>query len=233
VRLGIIPARGGSKGIPHKNIAVVGGRPLIAWTIAAARESARLDRVLISTDDQAIADVAREHGAEVPELRPAALSQDGTLMLPVLQHAIGLAERDGARVEIAVLLQPTSPLRTGAHIDAAVDLLTGAVDTVVSVVEVPHHFHPLSVMALDGERLVPWSGEATVTRRQDKPRLYGRNGPAVLAATRRTWMEQGTLYGRETRALVMTAEDSIDIDEPFDLELADWLLQRRRQGGRP
>lgn len=218
--------------MPQKNIAMVGGRPLIVWTLDAARQSERIDRMIVSTDDERIATVVRAHGVEVPALRPAHLAQDDTLMLPVLQHAIESAEQGGGRVDVAVLLQPTSPLRTAAHIDAAVDLLrdTGA-DTVVSVVEVPHHFHPLSVMALDGDRLSPWNGQATVTRRQDKPRLFGRNGPAVLAATRQTWMERGVLYGPDTRALIMQADESIDIDDTFDLDLADVLL-RRREGSR-
>jgi CMP-N,N'-diacetyllegionaminic acid synthase len=227
VRLGVIPARGGSKGIAGKNLACLGGRPLIAWTISAARASRCLDRIIVSTDDETIAVIARDWGVEVPGLRPAHLAQDDTLMLPVLQHAVTTVEENGAAVSVVVLLQPTSPLRTSAHIDQAVDLLLSShADTVVSVVEVPHHFHPLSVMTLTGDQLVPWGDAPTVTRRQDKPRVFGRNGPAVLAMTRATLMDQGTLYGTETRALVMRPEESLDIDTPFDLELAEWLLSR-------
>jgi len=226
--LGVVPARGGSKAIPGKNLASIGGRPLLAFTADAARASRRLTRVIVSTDDAAIADTARALGLEVPFLRPAELAGDDTPMLPVLQHAARELARCGFAADAVVLLQPTSPLRRAEHIDRAVDLLesTGA-DSVVSVVEVPHPFTPVSVLRLDGERLHPYLNGETVTRRQDKPRLFARNGPAVLAVRTRV-LEQGSLYGSDSRPLLMDAAESLDIDGPADLQLAELMLTKVR-----
>ncbi|MCX6552985.1 MAG: acylneuraminate cytidylyltransferase family protein [Acidobacteria bacterium] len=227
--LGVIPARGGSKGIPGKNLAPVAGKPLIAWTIEAARASRRLSRTVVSTDDPAIAREALRLGAGVPGLRPASLAEDHTPMLPVLAHALAFfGSGGGIEPDAVVLLQPTSPLRTAAHIDAAIDLLeaTGA-DSVVSVVEVPHQFNPVSVMTIAGDRLVPFGGQPTVARRQDKPRVFARNGPAVLAVRRQVLIAAQSLYGEDCRPLVMTPEESIDVDSAWELEVVDWLLRRR------
>jgi CMP-N-acetylneuraminic acid synthetase len=155
--LGVIPARGGSRAIPRKNIALLAGRPLLAYTCAAALASMRLTRVILSTDDEEIAAVGRRHGVGVPFQRAPGLAGNETGMLEVLQDAVARVEAEGAgSVDVVVLLQPTSPLRRAHHIDAAVDLLvaTGA-DSVVSVVEVPHQFGPVSLMRLDGDRLLP------------------------------------------------------------------------------
>lgn len=228
--LGLIPARGGSKAIPHKNIAPVAGRPLLAYTCDAALVSQRLTRVVLSTDDPAIAEVGRRYGAEVPFLRPASLAQDDIPMLSVLQNALRvLQEIEGYQPEVVVLLQPTSPLRGAEHIDAAVDLLlaTGA-DTVVSVVAVPHQFNPVSLMRMEGERLVPFLEGPMVLRRQDKPMVFARNGPAVLA-TRCTMIEMGKLYGEDTRPVIMSQAESVDIDSQEDLAFAEFLLGRKKQ----
>ena len=218
--MALVPARGGSRAIPRKNLAPLGGRPLIAWTLDVARDSATVTRTVVSTDDAEIAAVAREVGAEVLE-RPLELAGDETPMAEVIAHA---SERLGVP-DTLVLLQPTSPLRRAEHVDAAVRLLrdTGA-DAVVSVVEVPHRFRPGSLMALDGDRLVPLA-EDHATRRQDKPAVYARNGPAVLAL--RGERVGGDLYGGDCRAYVMEPRDSIDVDDSFDLELAELLLAAR------
>jgi CMP-N-acetylneuraminic acid synthetase len=224
--LGVIPARGGSKGIPRKNLHLVNGRPLLAYTVDAARASGRLTRVVLSTDDAAIADAARGLGVEVPFLRPAALASEDAPMLPVLVHAVqALADR-GFRADAVVLLQPTSPLRRAEHIDAAIAQLeaTGA-DSVVTVVEVPHQFNPVSVMTLEGDRLHPYAAGPMPGRRQDKPRVFARNGPAVLAV-RTAVLEAGSLYGEDVRALVMPARESVDVDDAWDLELVERLLMR-------
>jgi CMP-N-acetylneuraminic acid synthetase len=222
--LGIIPARGGSKGIPGKNLVSVGGRPLIAHTFDAVRRSRKLTGVVLSTDSEQIAALGRAEGIDVPFLRPSHLAADDTPMLDVLNHAVVAVER---RPDIVVLLQPTSPLRRAEHIDAAVSLLeeTGA-DSVVSVTTVPHQFTPGSLMRLDHGRLVPFATEQGATRRQDKPVLYARNGPAVLV-TRTHVLESGRLYGNDTRPFVMSREDSIDVDEPFDVEIVEAVLARR------
>ncbi len=225
--LGVIPARGGSKGIPGKNLRTLAGRPLLAYTAAAAAASTCLSRVVLSTDDPAIAEAGRTLGVEVPFMRPSALASDGAPMLPVLLHAVHTLAHAGFHADTVVLLQPTSPLRRAEHIDAAVEMLdaTGA-DAVVSVVEVPHQFNPASVMTLEGDRLHPCTAGPIAPRRQDKARVYARNGPAVLAVRTRT-LEAGSLYGEDTRALVMSPRESLDIDAPWDFELAELLVSRR------
>ncbi len=227
--LGLIPARGGSKAIPHKNIVPLAGKPLLAYTCEAALASCCLTRVVLNTDDPRIAEVGRACGVEVPFLRPAELAQDDTPILPVIRHTLAwLEEHDGFSVDVVVLLQPTSPLRRAEHIDAAVGLLLEKdADTVVSVVEVPHQFNPVSLMRLDEDGwLRPYQEGAMILRRQDKPRLYARNGPAVLVVRRGT-LEGGELYGERTLPYEMDAASSLDIDAPDDLVLAEFWLQRR------
>lgn len=238
--LAVVPARGGSKGIRGKNLAPLCGRPLLAYTADAVRESVRLAgagmpsaaregravdaRSLVSTDDPAIAEAARALALEVPFLRPADLSADEIPMLPVLQHALQSMRERGFDADVLVLLQPTSPLRRGRHIDAAIDLLldSGA-DSVVSVVEVPHQFNPVSVMTMEEGRLRPFLNGPTATSRQQKPEVWARNGPAVLAV-RASVVSQGSLYGTDSRPLPMAPEESLDIDTPFDLALTElWL----------
>lgn len=226
--VGIIPARGGSKGLPGKHLLPLCGRPLIAWTFDAARASRTLGRVVLSTDAPELAALARESGMDVPFMRPAALASDDTPMLDVLVHAIEALTAAGDAPDAVVLLQPTSPLRTAAHIDAAVTLLeTSGADAVVSVVEVPHRFNPVSVLRMDGDRVAPWSPGPTVTRRQDKPRVFARNGPAVLAVRTRVLLEERSLYGRDTRAIQMTDAESVDIDTAWDLAVAGMALAER------
>ncbi|MDA1183159.1 MAG: acylneuraminate cytidylyltransferase family protein [Acidobacteria bacterium] len=228
----MIPARGGSKAIPRKNLALLGGRPLIAYTVDAARASTVLARVVVSTDDQDIAAAAKELGADVPFLRPSHLAGDETPMLDVLLDLVdALEQREAYRADILVLLQPTSPFRRAEQIDAAVDLLTrSGADSVVTVVPVPHQFSPESLMQLHDNRLLPYVSGPAQLRRQDKPRLFARNGPAIVAVRTQVLTEQRTLYGVDTRGLVMTREESLDIDDVFDLELAELMLNARSGG---
>jgi CMP-N-acetylneuraminic acid synthetase len=223
--LGLIPARGGSKGIPRKNIALLGGRPLIAWTIETARAAQHLTRVVVSTDDDAIAVTAKTAGAEAPFMRPGDLATDNAAALPVIQHAVAQLEMTGWHTDAVVYLQPTSPFRGANAIRRAVELLRGgACDTAVSVVRVPHAMTPESLMrSVDGllEFIAP--EDARRFRRQDKSQLYARNGPAVLALTRAT-LDSGELYGRRVMAINMNALESHDIDEPLDLAVAESLL---------
>jgi CMP-N-acetylneuraminic acid synthetase len=227
--LGLIPARGGSAGIPRKNLASLAGRPLIAHTIAAALAASRLERVVVSTDDAEIAEAARAAGAEAPFLRPAELAADAAPALMVIRHAVDwLRDREGWRAEAVVYLQPTSPLRPAARIDQAVELLlAGPADTVVSVVEVPHNLVPGSQMRLDDQGMLePCLDRPGPLRRQEKPRLYARNGPAVLALRPAAWRREA-LYAGPTLPLVMGRWESLDIDGPEDLELAQWLAREK------
>ena len=212
--LGLIPARGGSKGIPRKNLALVAGRPLLAWTVDAARDATELTRVVVSTDDDEIADAA---GVDALR-RPADLADDETPMLDVVRHAV-----EELAPDVVVLLQPTSPLRRPEHVDAAVRLLleSGA-DAVVSVVEVPHRYRPDALMDLVDGRLTP---RGTARTRQEKAVVYARNGPAVLVVRAATLGSD--LYGGDCRPYLMDERDSLDVDTPFDLELAELLLRAR------
>jgi CMP-N,N'-diacetyllegionaminic acid synthase len=206
--------------MPRKNLALLGGKPLVAWTIEAALESERVERTVVSTDDPEVADVARAHGAEVLD-RPSELAGDETAMSEVVAHAV-----DELAPETAlILLQPTSPLRTSRQVDEAVArLLSSGADAVVSVVEVPHRYGTASLMRLDGDRLVRLD-ETSYAGREEKPVLYARNGPAILAL--RADRIGVDLYAGDLRPYVMDAADSVDVDEPFDLELAEFLLSRR------
>jgi CMP-N,N'-diacetyllegionaminic acid synthase len=184
---------------------------------------------VISTEDEEIAGVARQLGVEVPFLRPVHLAADETPMLDVLTDLVAsLDRREQYRPDVLVLLQPTSPFRRAGHIDAAVDLLTSSgADSVVTVVPVPHQFTPSSLMQLQGDRLVPWTAPDGVARRQDKPLLFARNGPAVVAVRTPVVIDAHTLYGPDTRGLVMLREESFDIDDAFDLEVAERLMASR------
>jgi CMP-N,N'-diacetyllegionaminic acid synthase len=225
---GLIPARGGSKGIPDKNIAPCADRPLIAWTCEAASGSALLARTIVSTDSDRIARVAGEWGVAAPFLRPAELAQDTTPSIDVLLHALSWLEARPEEVRALVLLQPTSPLRTSAHIDAAVQLfLDSGADSVVSVMRAPHRFHPSSVLRDVDGWLAPYEGTShTVRRRQDAPPVFARNGPAILVVSP-ALLRAGRLYGDRTRGFVMSAEDSVDVDELSDLRYAEFLLRSR------
>lgn len=229
--LGLITARGGSKGIPRKNLAPCGGRPLLAWTCIAAREARCLTRTAISTDDAEIATFARDEQIEAPFLRPAELASDTAGSLEVARHAISwLFEHEGWTTDVLVLLQPTSPLRTSGHIDEAYGRLAPDADSVVSVIEVPHAFSPASVMTRDPRGYArPYVEGSRPVRRQDLPALIARNGPAVVVSRAAT-LAAGSFYGERCIPYEMARFDSVDIDEPDDLELADWLLRRRQAG---
>lgn len=221
--LGFVPARGGSKGLPRKNILDLAGRPLIAWTLAAAADSAYIDRCIVSTDDKEIAEVARQHGGDVPFLRPAELAGDSADTFDAIAHA--LAQVDG--YDILVILQPTSPLRLADDIDAALEIMrlhhAPACVSVVEPAKSPywsyqidpdHHLQPLLDPQLAGRR------------RQDLPPCYVLNG-AVYAARIDWLLEHRSCVGEATVAHVMPAERSLDIDTAFDLKLAACCLEER------
>ena len=225
--LGIIPARGGSKGVPRKNIRMVAGLPLIAYSIQAAQKSANLTHIVVSTEDDEIAEVARSFGAQVLA-RPAELAGDKTPMLPVVRDVFSTLEAQLAiQFMYGVVLQPTAPLRSFADIDQAVAILqqSGA-DSVVSVYRVFDH-HPARMYRLEHERLVALENEPVGRLRQDLPAVYHRNG-AVYAFRRGLIDETDSLIGPDTRAYVMPEEHSVNIDNEIDLLLADLLLQRMK-----
>lgn len=218
--LAVIPARGGSKGLPGKNVRLLGGRPLLAWTIDAARRSALVDRVILSSDDPQAIDVARAAGCEVPFVRPAALAADDTPMVEVVLHALDQVPG----YPVVVLLQPTSPLRTHADVDGALRRYArGDADTCVGVTEPDKS--PYWMFTLDdGGLLAPLLGERYFTlRRQELPPAYLPNGAVYVADA--AWLRrQRTFVGGRTAAWVMPKERSVDIDTLRDFQLAEGLI---------
>ena len=225
---GIIPARGGSKGLPGKNLRVLGRLSLVGHAVASARESSRLSRFIVSTDDSRILEEARRQGAEAPFLRPAELATDEAGMVPVLQQAVRwLESASGIRPDLIVTLQPTSPFRTGPDIDRTIQKLldTGA-DSAQTVTEAA--YHPFFMKTLDGDRTVPLFPEGhKYVRRQDAPPVYQPSG-AVYVTRYHVLMEQGRVLGDDNRAVVMGYEASINIDTEWDFMLAELVLRQGR-----
>jgi len=232
--LAIITARGGSKGVPGKNLKLLAGKPLLAYTIEAAGACSALDRVILSTEDAAIADLGRSLGCEVPFMRPAELSQDDTPHLPVIQHAASWM-RDHARYvpDAVMVLQPTSPLRTAADISAAVALLeSSGADSVLSVSEVPGHSHPSRTLRLDaaGNAVLFATGEPVrkrINRRQDLPEAWVMNGAIYAVRSNVLMSADPSLYGDRVVAYRMPVERSISIDDMDDWAAAERALVRQ------
>ncbi len=226
--LGLITARGGSRGVPRKNVRPLAGKPLIAWTIEAARASRLLNRVIVSTEDDAIADVARACGADVPFRRPMLLAGDASPHIDVVLHALNwLNEHDSYRPTYITLLQPTSPLRTAEDIDAAVGLaIEKDADAVASVVET--HDHPYLTRRLlpSGllEEFVPC--DLAYARRQDLPAAYALNG-AVFVNRPGSLVAERTFCPPRCYAYVMSAERSAQIDTPWDFHVVELVLRDR------
>ncbi len=219
--LGVILARGGSKGLPRKNIRDLAGKPLIAWTIEGGHESEYLDRLILSSDDEKIMAVAEEHGCEIPFQRPAVLARDDTPSMDALLHALD----QFPPYEFVVLLQPTSPLRTAADIDATITRCYES-DAPVCVTVTETDKPPQWMYTLRGDkRLEPvLDQEQIVTRRQDAPDTYVVNGSVYVART--GWLKtHQTFFTEETVGYTMPDERSVDVDTEFDLELCK-LLKR-------
>ncbi len=221
-----ICARGGSKGLPRKNVLPFAGKPLIAHSIEQALACPGIAGVYVSTDDDEIAEVAQRHGAIVPYRRPADLATDGAGKLPVIEHLAQHLEAGGLRIARIVDLQPTSPLRTAQDISDAMALADGA-DLVVSVTEPSHNpYYSLAEVQADGTLRV--SKAAGALRRQDVPQAWGLNGAIYVwqrAALPRA--VQGGFWHIAIRPSVMPRERSIDIDDRLDFEMAEWLFRRR------
>ncbi|MBI3317754.1 MAG: N-acetylneuraminate synthase [Candidatus Omnitrophica bacterium] len=223
--LALIPARGGSKGIPRKCLQPFSGLPLIAHTIRLAKQSRWVDRCVVSTDSRQIAEVARRYGAEVPFMRPAALAKDEAGLMEVVLHALlWLEAHESYRPEFLLLLQPTSPLRALEDIDRPIRLAQERkADGVVSVC--PAHPHPYWTKGIDREgRLVDWIPPGVeVSRRQELPPLYALNG-AVFLERREVLLRRKSWTTERTYAYRMPPERSLDIDLPWQMRLGEgWL----------
>lgn len=206
--VGIIPARGGSKGIPKKNIKLLNGKPLIAYTIEAALAS-NLDRVIVSTDCEEIASVSKQYGAEVM-MRSSRLAEDKTPTLPVLQDVVSRLDE---KYDAVMTLQPTSPLRTVEDINKSIEIFStdNEADSLVSVVEVPHNYMPEKLMCFDGKYL---SGNSKIKRRQEVSMKYARNGAAIYITKTERLSEY--IFGGKILPYFMSKINSFDIDDMED-----------------
>ncbi|MFC1675334.1 cytidylyltransferase domain-containing protein [Candidatus Omnitrophota bacterium] len=222
VILGIIPARKGSKRLSNKNIRFLLGRPLIAYTIRAALKSRLLDKVIVSTDDRKIAKIARSYGAEVPFIRPKYLAEDDTPMVPVLKHAVRWVEKSWRRrVAMVVLLQPTSPLRSDQDIDRCIRMILRAgADSLVTVCKAKEGCRRSLLRRLKGDSLLSY--------RQPKGKPCKLNG-AFYAVKRDILIKRSVIYGKDTRAVVMASDRSVDIDRESDLAAAEIFLRKKKR----
>lgn len=228
--LGLVPARGGSKGIPDKNIRPFRGKPLLVHAIDCARASGVIDRVRLSTDSAAYAEIGAAHGAEAHPLRPAAFAADATAMHDVIAYELRRLEEEGYRPDAVALLQPTQPLRTPEHLRQAATLLAEKeADSVVTVRPLPAHFAP-AVLLEEREGYLHWlRGDVPPSRRQDLPELYYRDGTLYLFRVDSFWTH-GSIYGPRCAKLVIPEAETIMIDEADDWE-ALMRLETKAAGG--
>lgn len=235
--LGVIPARGGSKGIPGKNIKLLSGKPLIAWTIEEARKAKLLTRVIVSTDDPAIAEVAVVHGAEVPFFRPAEIAQDLSTDVEFLIHALDwLKANEGYAPDMVLRLPPTSPLRRSEHIDQGIQTLIAAPDADAArpICEAPKHPYKLWRISENSPYLEPFLpssftgfAEPHNLARQLFPKAYIHTGAMDVMWTR-TLRELQSTSGKKLRYFFMDPADAINIDHPLDFEIAEFLMEKRK-----
>lgn len=234
--LAVIPARGGSKGIPRKNIKSLAGKPLIAYAIEEAQKSIYINRIIVSTDDKEIAEVAKKFGAEVPFMRPAKLAKDKTTDLPVFQHALKyLYENENYKPDIIAHLRPTAPLRTYRHIDMGIKMLIDSnADSLRSVCPAPKH--PCKMWKIMDNTLTAFlpehicGKEAYNKNRQQLPSVYIQNGSVDISRWN-TIMNKNSMTGDFILGLLMKEEDSVNIDTELDFWLAEFILQKRSHGG--
>jgi N-acylneuraminate cytidylyltransferase len=221
--LAIIPARGGSKGLPRKNVLDVGGKPMIAWSVESAKRSRYVDRVVLSTDDMEIAAIARRYGCDVPFMRPPEFARDDSLIDAAVIHTLDHLDR---QYDYFVLLEPTTPLRTGGDIDACIELcLSRHAPVCISISEPPHS--PYWAVTLEnGERVkLVFDGALVASRRQELATTYMINGGVYVADT--AWYRQHkTFLADETVAYVMPPERSFDIDSMLDLVAVNAILEK-------
>lgn len=225
--LGVITARGGSKGIPGKNIKMLCRKPLIAYTLESVQRSNYLTSCIVSTDDARIAEVSRKYGGEVPFIRPSELAQDTSGSVEVIQHALLWFKENEERIfDYVMILQPTSPFRTTEDIDMCIKKIVDTnADSVMSMVELTD-FSLKKLKKIENDFIIPLiEDEGKIsTRRNDLEKVYKRN--CAIYLTRADLIMRGDLFGKISRPYVMPRERSIDINEPFDFEIAEFLMSR-------
>ena len=228
--LGVIPARGGSKGIKRKNIKNIAGKPLIQWTIDVAKKSNYITELVVSTEDSEIASLSLELGATVPFLRPDSLANDDSKTIDVVNYVVDRLESEYNKYfDYIIILQPTSPLRTLSHINEAIQMILNdkSADSLVSCIKVPHIFHPDSIMMLNEKNyLENFTLDKTLpSRRQDKSTLFARNGAAIYITKRNKIKD--FIFGGNLLCYEMPIECSIDIDDIEDFVTAEKYLLNR------
>jgi CMP-N,N'-diacetyllegionaminic acid synthase len=228
--LAIITARGGSKGVPRKNLRDLAGKPLVVWSIEAAKSAQHFMRILVTTDDPQIAEVSRAAGAEVPFLRPSELSGDCATSEAAVLHALDwLYEKEQYSPDLIVLLQPTSPFRSPLDIDLALNLqMTTNADSVISVTENRRPVQWLRKVTAQGT-IEAVTSAIEITRRQDAEQLYQLNG-AIYVIKPEVLRSENTFYSKNCHAYVMPPERSLDIDSELDFLIADLLMQHQLKG---
>lgn len=228
--LAITPARGGSKRLPGKNIKHLNGKPLIQWTIDVALSVREITRVMVTTDCEAIAEIAKQAGAEVPFLRPPELATDTSSSIDVIRHALDFYRAQGEEFDFVLLLQPTSPIRSGDDIRLAIEQLeANAADAVVSVCPCEHS--PLWANTLPDDRSMAdfIRHEVSLLRSQDLPDYYRINGAIYLTRVNRFYQENTLFLSSRVFAYVMDNESSVDIDHELDFLIAETVLKYREQ----
>lgn len=216
--LGLIPARGGSKGVPRKNIRLLNGKPLLAYTAESALQAKTLARVILNTEDEEIAEIGRNLGLDIPFMRPPNLAQDSTPSLAVVKHALLTLEENGEHFDAVCLLQPTNPLRRAEDIDACVKLfIESNADCVVSVLPVPHEYNPKWVFWKNGNGKMSLSTGDTeiIPRRQDLPSAFHRDGSVYITRSE-IIINRGSLYGDIVQGYEISSEFSANIDTEED-----------------
>ena len=229
----IIPARGGSKGVPRKNIRLLAGKPLLAYTAEAALQAKLIDRVILSTEDPEIAEVGKSLGVDVPFLRPAALAEDSTPTLPAIQHAIAFLTAQNFYFDGVCILQATSPFRPKGFIDNAIErFVAGNTDSLFSVLPVPHEFNPHWTFEPNekGVLKIATGEKEIIPRRQNLPTCYYRNGSLYLAKTE-VVMQQNSIYGETSGYILADAAYHCNIDTLADWDLAEIMAQKLKSRG--
>ncbi len=218
--LALIPARGGSKGVPRKNIKLLQGKPLIQYSIDACKGSKYISEIMVSTDDQEIAEVSKSLGASVPELRPAHLASDTSPTIDTVVYTLEYYQSKGNHFDAVILIQPTSPLRTSDDIDKAIEIFQSeGNDALISVIPVPHEYNPHWVFVRNdkGQPMIATGEKEIITRRQNLPPAYIRNG-AIYITKSEVIINQKSLYGQSLSMYEMGDDLHVNIDT-----LEDWM----------
>lgn len=224
--LGIITARGGSRGVEKKNIADLAGKPLIAYTIDAVKQSQLLTRCIVSTEDEEIADVSRSLGAEVPFMRPKELAEDTSTSIDVVQHTINMLKAAGEEYDYVMILQPTSPLRIAEDIDESIKKIVDTdADSVMGMVEIQDFSIPKLKFIKDDQITSIFEDEGKQSaHRNESQNAFKRNTAIYLTKT--DLLMQGDLFGKISRPWIMPQERSLDVNDPIDLEIAAFWIHR-------